>query len=93
VQLGLAGNFFWLSAPHPIVSPGTPFSPDLQAWIRNAALAPDWLRVGTDIVGGSPAPQFNGTFSLAGCSTEGCSTAGGPATGPSSITIAPRFTG
>jgi len=93
VQLGLAGNFFWLSAPHPIVSPGTPFSPDLQAWIRNFNLAPDWLRVGTDIVGGSPAPQFNGTFSLAGCSTEGCSTAGGPATGPSSITIAPRFTG
>ena len=87
------GNFFWLSAPHPIVSPGTPFSPDLQAWIRNAALAPDWLRVGTDIVGGTTPPQFNGTFSLAGCSTEGCSTAGGPATGPSSITIAPRFTG
>jgi hypothetical protein len=87
------GEFFWLSAPKPIVSPGTPFSPDLQAWIRNANLDPDWLRVGTDIVGGTTPPQFNGTFSLAGCSTEGCSTAGGPATGPSSITIAPRFTG
>ncbi len=99
----IGGEFFWLSAPKPIVSPGTPFSPDLQAWIRNANpnLEPDWLRVGTDIVGvvgGSPAPQFNGTFSLAGCSSEGCSTApgpaaSGPATGPSSITITPRFTG
>ncbi len=56
------GNFLWLSAPRPIVSPGTPFSPDLQAWIRNANLDPDWLRVGTDIVGGSGT--FNGTFSL-----------------------------
>jgi hypothetical protein len=60
------GEFFWLSAPKPIVSPGTPFSPDLQAWTRNAALDPDWLRVGTDIVGGSPAPTFNATFSLSG---------------------------
>ena len=60
------GEFFWLSAPKPIVSPGTPFSPDLQAWMRNAALDPDWLRVGTDIVGGSPAPTFNATFSLSG---------------------------
>jgi len=64
-----AGNFFWLSAPRPIVPPGTPFPPgftDLQEWIRNAALDPDWLRVGTDIVGGSPAPTFNTTFSLTG---------------------------
>ena len=60
------GTFFWLSAPKPIVSPGTPFSPDLQAWTRDANLAPDWLRVGTDIVGGAPAPQFNMTFSLSG---------------------------
>jgi hypothetical protein len=35
----------------------------LQAWIRNASLAPDWLRIGTDIIGGS---TFNMTFSLAG---------------------------
>jgi hypothetical protein len=35
-------------------------------WIRNADLDPDWLRVGTDIVGGSPPPTFNGTFSLWG---------------------------
>jgi hypothetical protein len=60
------GEFFWLSAPRPIVPPGTPFAPDLQAWIRNASLDPDWLRVGTDIVGGSPAPTFNASFSLTG---------------------------
>jgi hypothetical protein len=29
VQLS-SGDFFWLSAPEPIVSPGTPFSPDIQ---------------------------------------------------------------
>jgi hypothetical protein len=58
------GEFMWLSAPKPIVSPGTPFSPDLQAWIRNANLDPDWLRVGTDIVGGDTPPTFNMTFTL-----------------------------
>jgi hypothetical protein len=61
-----SGNFFWLSAPRPIVSPGTPFPPgftDLQSWTRDAALEPDWLRVGTDIVG---AGTFNATFSLSG---------------------------
>jgi hypothetical protein len=61
-----SGNFLWLSAPKPIVSPGTPFSPDLQSWIRNAALDPDWLRIGTDIVGGTTPPTFNGAFSLSG---------------------------
>ena len=60
------GEFFWLSAPKPIVAPGTPFTPDLQSWMRNEALAPDWLRIGTDIVGGSPAPTFNASFSLYG---------------------------
>ena len=59
------GEFMWLSVPKPIVS-GTLFTPDLQAWIRNEELAPDWLRVGTDIVGGSPAPTFNASFSLDG---------------------------
>jgi len=63
------GNFLWLSAPRPIVPPGTTFSPDLQAWIRNENLAPDWLRIGTDIVGGSPAPTFNASFSLAGATS------------------------
>jgi len=60
------GNFLLLSAPKPIVSPGTPINPDLQAWIRNDNLAPDWLRIGTDIVGGNPAPTFNMEFSLSG---------------------------
>lgn len=57
------GNFLWLSAPKPIVAPGTPFAPDLQSWIRNESLAPDWLRIGTDIVGGT---TFNAAFSLDG---------------------------
>ena len=61
-----SGDFYWLSAPKPIVAPGTPFSPDLQAWIRNSNLAPDWLRVGTDIVGGATPPTFNAAFSLSG---------------------------
>jgi hypothetical protein len=59
------GNFLFLSAPRPITS-GTPFpagTTDLQAWIRNANLVPDWLRIGTDIIG---AGTFNMTFSLAG---------------------------
>jgi hypothetical protein len=66
VLLSTSQPFFWLSAPRPIVAPGTPFVPDLQTWIRNADLAPDWLRVGTDIVGSG---AFNGTFSLAGTSS------------------------
>ena len=60
-----SGNFLFLSAPRPITS-GTPFpagTTDLQAWIRNANLKPDWLRIGGDIVG---AGTFNMTFSLAG---------------------------
>jgi hypothetical protein len=68
------GNFFWLSAPRPIVAPGTPFPPgftDLQSWTRDQFLDPDWLRIGTDIVGpgpapGSAAPTFNAVFSLKG---------------------------
>ena len=63
------GDFFWLSALRPIFPPGTPFPPgftDLQTWIRNEDLQPDWLRVGTDIVGGNPAPTFNAAFSLSG---------------------------
>lgn len=65
-QVGLnnPGDFFWLSAPKPIVPPGTPFAPDLQSWIRDQNLDPDWLRVGTDIVGQGQA--FNATFSLTG---------------------------
>ena len=72
-----AGNFFWLSAPKPIVPPGTSFPvgfTDLQSWIRNEDLAPDWSRIGTDIVGppatGGPAPTFNAVFSLTGTVPE-----------------------
>jgi hypothetical protein len=60
------GTFLYLSAPRPIVAPGTPFMGDLQGWIRNSALAPDWLRIGTDIVGGAMPPTFNMAFSLSG---------------------------
>ena len=65
-------EFLYVSAPRPIIPPGTPLSLDLQAWIRNSAstLHPDWLRIGTDIVGPLPAPPapptFNMTFSLTG---------------------------
>src|SRR6266850_4437289 len=58
-----SGDFLWLSAPKPIVAPGTPFLPDLQSCIRNDALSPDWLRIGTDITGQGP---FNAAFSLSG---------------------------
>lgn len=57
------GNFFWLSAPRPIAGGTGPFVPDLQTWIRNDALDPDWLRVGTDVVG---AGAFNAAFTLTG---------------------------
>jgi hypothetical protein len=60
------GEFYWLSSVRPIVAPGTPFAPDLQAWVRNDGLDPDWLRVGTDIVGGATPPTFNEAFTLAG---------------------------
>ena len=56
-------HFLWLSASRPIDAAGTPFTPDLQAWARNAQLDPDWLRIGTDIVGQG---TFNLAFSLAG---------------------------
>ena len=55
------GNFFWLSAPKPIVPPPPGFT-DLQSWTRDEFLDPDWLRVGTDIVGGTGT--FNAAFSL-----------------------------
>ena len=70
------GEFLWLSAPRPIVPPGTPFPAgitDLQSWTRDAFLDPDWLRVGSDIVGPDPmtGPTFNATFSLTGESVPG----------------------
>jgi hypothetical protein len=69
-QVVVPGDFLWLTSPKPIVAPGTPFMGDLQAWIRNENLAPDWSRIGTDIVGppatGAPAPTFNEAFALDG---------------------------
>ena len=63
-QVKLAdGDFLWLSAPKPIVAPNTPFTADLQSWIRNADLDPNWLRIGTDITHQGP---FNAAFSLRG---------------------------
>ncbi|MEI8570793.1 PEP-CTERM sorting domain-containing protein [Methylomonas sp. LW13] len=57
------GNFLWLSAAKPIVGGSGPFTPDLQSWIRDGNLDPDWLRIGTDIVGGT---TFNQAFSVSG---------------------------
>jgi hypothetical protein len=62
----IGGDFLLLSAPRPIASPGTPFLGDLQAWIRNSDLKPDWLRIGTDIIDGPTPPTFNMAFSLTG---------------------------
>ena len=71
-QVQLAdGDFFWLSAPRPIVPPGTPFPPgftDLQSWTRDQFLEPDWLRIGTDFTGQGP---FNATFTLNGVTVPG----------------------
>jgi len=65
-----SGDFLWLSAPRPIVPPGTPFPAgftDLQSWMRNENLDPDWLRIGTDIIGGT---TFNSQFTLVGDLSE-----------------------
>src|SRR5437773_7682079 len=56
-----SGDFLWLSAPKPTAPPL--FVGDLQSWIRNDNLAPDWLRIGADVVG---AGAFNASFSLLG---------------------------
>ena len=59
-EVGLSsGNFLWLSAPGPPL-----FTGDLQSWIRNDNLAPDWLRIGTDII--DSGLLFNASFSLSG---------------------------
>ena len=56
-------EFMWLSAPKPITGGTGSFVGDLQSWIRNEDLAPDWLRIGTDITHQGP---FNAAFSLVG---------------------------
>jgi hypothetical protein len=69
------GDFLFLSAPKPIVTPGTAIAGDLQAWIRNSNLSPDWLRIGTDIINDTvPPPTFNMTFSLTGNTLLGAGT-------------------
>jgi len=80
-QVSLSGdgnNFFWLSAPRPIdpSTGGIPFPPgftDLQSWTRDQMLDPDWLRIGSDIVGPTPAtgPTFNAAFVLNGVAVPG----------------------
>ncbi|MEM8809841.1 MAG: PEP-CTERM sorting domain-containing protein [Cyanobacteria bacterium P01_G01_bin.38] len=63
-QVGVeSGEFLWASAARPIVAPGTPLDPDLQTWIRDENLDPDWLRIGTDVIGEG---AFNASFSVAG---------------------------
>jgi hypothetical protein len=77
-QVELSGsdeNFFWLSATRPLLPPSTVFMPDLQSWTRDANLDPDWLRIGTDIVGGTTPPTFNAAFSLTGIAPDTGSTA------------------
>ena len=58
-----SGNFLLLSAAGPPL-----FTGDLQTWIRNEDLKPDWERVGTDVTGQGP---FNASFSLNGVSVPG----------------------
>jgi hypothetical protein len=62
-----SGNFLWLSAAGPI-PPN--FTGDLQTWIRNDNLAPDWERIGTDVVGPDDT-RFNASFSLSGTAVPG----------------------
>ena len=70
IALTNGAQFYWLSASRPISGAGTtPFPSgvtDLQAWTRDDALDPDWLRVGMDIVGGTTPPTFNTAFALDG---------------------------
>jgi hypothetical protein len=92
-QVGLAAgapagaHFLWLSAPKPIKPPGTSFpagATDLQSWMRDdPPLAPDWLRVGTDIIKAGAPPTFqtyNATFALKGETGEGDARSGGEQT-------------
>jgi hypothetical protein len=65
-----SGEFLWLSGTRPLVpSPFPPGVNDLQSWTRDEFLDPDWLRIGTDIVGGATPPTFNAAFSLDGVAT------------------------
>jgi hypothetical protein len=91
------GDFLYMSAPRPITSPGAPFVGDLQAWIRNSRLAPDWVRIGTDVIGATPPdipPTFNMTFSLSGDTVPDAGIPGEPnCTGKSVSALAGQFGG
>ena len=57
-------------------------------------MKPDWLRIGNDIIGGSPAPTFNMTFSLAGETVPEAGTPGQPnCHGKSASAVAKQFGG
>jgi hypothetical protein len=58
VQVNGTGVFLYLSAPKPTAT-------DLQAWIRNSSIKPDWLRIATDIIDAT-TPPGNMAFSLTG---------------------------
>jgi hypothetical protein len=62
-----SGDFLWLSTAQP------QFTGDLQSWIRNDGLAPDWSRIGTDITGQGP---LDAAFSLSGNTVPEPSTLG-----------------
>ena len=58
--------------------------PEIHLWwicrcgSATPTLAPDWLRIGTDIVGGAIPPTFGMTFSLAGETIPQAGTPGQP---------------
>jgi hypothetical protein len=84
-----SGDFLYLSGQRPLVP--APFSPELQAWIRNAPLSPDWLRIGADIIGGT---TFNMAFSVTGETVPDVGTPGQPNCHPQTMTaLAHQFGG
>ena len=92
-QVGISlanGEFLWLAGTRPILPPSTPFVPDLQSWTRDESLAPDWLRVGTDIVG---AGTFNAAFALSGVAVPEPTSLGLAALGWSLCAAQPRAAG
>jgi len=63
------GSFLQLSAYRPVGGEfgSTLITPDLQAWVRNDTIKNDWLRTGTDIIGGPTDPAtYNLAFRLVG---------------------------
>ena len=53
-------------------------------------MSPDWLRIGKDIIGGSPAPAFNQAFSLTGETVPAAGTPGHANCHGKSITASAR---